>query len=249
MLVSGQGIIRAGLRKLLEHLPWMMVVHEAESCAAALAAGEQPDVILFDCDFCGDNCPASFPYTSDCAKSPGCADTCFDALHKLLAATGGARALILTAARKPALYHQFISIGAMGLVFKEEPAEVLYKAIEKVHAGEFWLNRLAVANMLSDMCPPARPRDEDDPEAAKVATLTGREREVILLVGEGLKNKQMAERLFISKETVHHHLTTIYDKLGVSSRLELIIYAYRHGLAKLPAPSGPPACPGQRPSL
>jgi len=72
-------------------------------------------------------------------------------------------------------------------------------------------------------------------EAAKIATLTACERQVITLVGEGLRNKQIAQRLFISETTVRHHLTLIFRKLGVAERLELIMYAYRHGLAKIPA--------------
>lgn len=73
---------------------------------------------------------------------------------------------------------------------------------------------------------------ELDPEAAKIASLTEREREVISLISEGLKNKQIAERLFISGTTVSHHLTSIFSKLEVSDRLGLIIYSYRHRLVK-----------------
>src|ERR1051326_7778358 len=73
-----------------------------------------------------------------------------------------------------------------------------------------------------------------DPEITKIESLTDREREVIALVGEGLKNKQVGERLFISETTVTHHLSSVFSKLDVSDRLELIIYAFRHGLAKMP---------------
>jgi DNA-binding NarL/FixJ family response regulator len=73
-----------------------------------------------------------------------------------------------------------------------------------------------------------------DPELSKIESLTDREREVIALIGEGLKNKQVGERLFISETTVTHHLSSVFSKLEVSDRLELIIYAFRHGLAKLP---------------
>ena len=73
-----------------------------------------------------------------------------------------------------------------------------------------------------------------DPEAAKIETLTAREREVSGLVGEGLKNKAVAERLSISETTVRHHLTSVFAKLDVSDRLGLVIYAYKHGLATLP---------------
>jgi len=73
-----------------------------------------------------------------------------------------------------------------------------------------------------------------DPEISKIESLTDREREVIALIGEGLKNKQVGERLFISETTVTHHLSSVFSKLEVSDRLELIIYAFRHGLAKMP---------------
>ena len=76
--------------------------------------------------------------------------------------------------------------------------------------------------------------EAEEAEKAKIATLTEREREVIEQVCRGLKNKQIAERLFISDTTVRHHLTSIFSKLDVSDRLELVIYAYRHGLDKPP---------------
>jgi DNA-binding NarL/FixJ family response regulator len=71
-------------------------------------------------------------------------------------------------------------------------------------------------------------------EEAKIATLTTGERQVITLVGEGLRNPQIAQRLGICKTTVRHHLSAILTKLGVTGRLELILYAYRHGLAQIP---------------
>jgi len=69
------------------------------------------------------------------------------------------------------------------------------------------------------------------PEAAKIATLTKREHEVVSLLSEGLQNKQIAIRLSISETTVRHHLTSIFNKLKVANRLALVIYAYRQGLA------------------
>jgi DNA-binding NarL/FixJ family response regulator len=66
----------------------------------------------------------------------------------------------------------------------------------------------------------------------KIATLSGREREVVALVAEGLRNRQIANRLLISESTVRHHLTSIFSKLEVQDRLELTVYAFRHGLAE-----------------
>ena len=122
-------------------------------------------------------------------------------------------------------------LGAVGVVLKEKAPEVLIKAIEKVHEGEIWLDRAMVANVFSAA---SRFRDtrKNDPGGSQDRTLTEREREVIALVGEGLRNKQIADRLFISEGTVRNHLTTIFSKLEVSDRFELLIYSYRHSLAK-----------------
>ena len=118
----------------------------------------------------------------------------------------------------------------MGIVLKEHAAEQLLKAIKKVHEGEVWIERSMVGSMIQELSRPAMV----DPEVVKIESLTEREREVIALVGEGLKNKQVGERLFISETTVTHHLSSVFSKLEVSDRLELIIYAFRHGLAKMP---------------
>jgi len=69
---------------------------------------------------------------------------------------------------------------------------------------------------------------------AKIATLTARERQVIALVGEGLRTRQIAQRLALSESTVRRDLASIFRKLGVAERLDLILYAYRHGLARIP---------------
>jgi two-component system, NarL family, nitrate/nitrite response regulator NarL len=72
-------------------------------------------------------------------------------------------------------------------------------------------------------------------EGANIATLTPRERQVIALVGEGLRNKQIAQRLSLSETTVRRHLAAIFRKLEVAERLDLTLYAYRHGLAEIPS--------------
>jgi DNA-binding NarL/FixJ family response regulator len=77
-------------------------------------------------------------------------------------------------------------------------------------------------------------RAKTSSEAVKIARLTKREREIIILVSEGLKNKEIAARLCISAATVRHHLSSIFAKLDVPNRLKLMVYAYRHELADLP---------------
>jgi DNA-binding NarL/FixJ family response regulator len=204
--------MRLGLRLLIENRG-LKVVGEASGRADALeiAEREQPDIILLD---------LTLPGTDG-----------IDLIPELLAVAKGSRILVLTGVLEPEVHKRAMHLGAMGVVLKEKAPEVLIKAIQKVHEGEIWLDRAMVANVF---CATSRFRDvrKHDPEAVKIATLTGREREVIALVGEGLRNKQIADRLFISEGTVRNHLTTIFSKLEVSDRFELLIYSFRHSLAK-----------------
>ena len=141
--------------------------------------------------------------------------------------------LVLTALRDPEARRRAVRLGAVGLLLKEKAPEVLLRAIEKVHIGEAWIDRSMVANVLAQLT--SRNGSQFDSDKRKIATLTAREREVALLVTQGFKNRQIAQRLFISETTVRHHLTAVFAKLDVTDRLELVIYTYRHGLAKTPS--------------
>ncbi len=213
LIIDDHTVVRTGLRMLIESHPGLMVAGEAKNRrdALAVAAQEHPDIILLDLNLSG--------------------ESGLDIISELLTTAEGARILVLTGVRDLEAHQQAVRLGAMGVVLKDQPAEVLLKAIKKVHAGEVWIDRVMMASLLSDLSRGwATPTA--DPEAAKLATLTEREREVIHLVSEGLKNKRIAERLFISETTIRHHLTSIFSKLGVADRLELVIYAYRYSLAK-----------------
>jgi two-component system, NarL family, nitrate/nitrite response regulator NarL len=216
LIVDDHGIMRAGLRMLLESHPGFAVVGEASTCAdaLALATGTQPDVIVLDLDLGGENAVESIP--------------------TLLRIVPETRILVLTGVRDPEVHRQAIRHGALGLVFKEKAVETLLQAITKVRAGEVWLEPTMIARVLGDLTRP-QPAPQASSEAIKIARLTEREREVITLVGEGLRNRHIAERLYISEATVRHHLTAIFAKLDVSDRFELAIYAYQHSLAKPPA--------------
>ena len=216
LIVDDHVIVRAGLRMLIENHEGLTVVGEAGTGTDALAitAREQPDIILLDLDIGG--------------------ESGLDFLRDLLAAAPEARVLVLTGVRDPESHRRAVHLGAMGLVFKDKAAEVLIKAVEKVHAGEVWLDRSLTASVLSEMSQVEKTR-EADPEADKIRSLTSREREIVGLVCEGLKNKQIGERLFISEATVRNHLTSILSKLELSDRFELALYSYRQHLAKPPS--------------
>jgi DNA-binding NarL/FixJ family response regulator len=118
--------------------------------------------------------------------------------------------------------------GARGLVLKDEPIAVLIKAIRRVERGELWFERQLLASVII-----RRTRSRDHPRQG-ASSLTEREREVVVLIGEGLRNEQIAARMGVAEKTVRNQLSSIFDKLGVNDRLGLVIYAYRHGLAPLP---------------
>jgi DNA-binding NarL/FixJ family response regulator len=231
LLVGSLVIVRMGLHKLIDGWPGLKVVGEAANCAEAINTGERIDVFLFDCDFCTIECFKSPAATNTRNSTLPCEDDCLSSLRQLLAAVKGARVILLTNGYNPVLYHHALRLGVMGLVLKTESEEVLLKAIKKVYAGELWLNQMLVMSIL-DQVPTTARAIEIDSDAAKIATLTAREVEVVGLIREGLKNKQIAERLFISETTVHHHLTTIYDKLGIAGRLKLLLFAHQHRLAE-----------------
>jgi len=214
LIVDDHLVVRAGLHMLIENHPGMTVVSMASNRAEAmeLAARDTPNLILLDLDLRG--------------------ESALTFLAQLRETTPNARILVLTGLRDTDAHRQAVQLGAMGVVLKEHAPDVLIKAIEKVHAGEIWLDRPTMGRMLREMS--ARDEKEADPELTKIESLTQREREVVTLIAEGLKNRQIGERLFISETTVTHHLSSIYSKLGVSDRLELVIYAFTHKIAAKP---------------
>ncbi len=214
-VIEEQELYRQGLCLLLSRQPDLNVVGDAALWpdALSLVQREQPDVVLL-------------------AISPAnCSD--IDRLPQLFVASEETKVLVLSESGDQELPRRAIRLGAAGVLFKNKTAEMLLKAIECINAGEAWLDRTTTASLLRELSPANR-AVKRDPEEMKIASLSQREREVIKLVGLGLKNKQIAESLFISDITVHHHLTSIYSKLEVADRLELLIYAYRNGLAEIP---------------
>jgi DNA-binding NarL/FixJ family response regulator len=214
LLVDDHELFLSGLRSLIENEPGLSVVGQAVNRMAALdAARQQPDIILLDLDLGS--------------------EVSVDFLPDLLQIAMSSRVVVVTGVADPELHLRAIRLGAMGIVPKIEATSMLFKAIRKVHSGEVWLNRSTLATVMTEFVHVSSKR-KTDPESAKIASLTERELEVIGLLGEGRRNKQIAERLFISEKTVRHYLTSIFDKLEVSDRLELMIYSYKHGLAKIP---------------
>jgi len=214
LLVCSERVIRAALHALIDGQFGTKVIGEVEHLDAALASilSEQPDVTLLDPDH----------YDGD------------DVTGLLQAVMTKTRIILLTSSPNSTSIAEALQNGAVGLVLKQQAPELLIKAITKVHAGELWLDRSATARLLAELSRPipAAPRD---PNAERIALLTRREHQVISLVGEGLRNSEVANRLCISEVTVRNHLTAIFRKLELTNRFQLVIYAFQHGLATLPS--------------
>jgi DNA-binding NarL/FixJ family response regulator len=211
MLVEPHEVVREGLRLLIQSEPGLKVVGEAGNSKEAflVAAREQPDVILLALDL---------------GTESG-----IEIISQLLATAERARVLVLTGLRDPEVHRQAILHGAVGVVQKTKGSQVLLRAIQKIHAGEIWYDR----SKLCSACSRWPEANGTDAAVVNGPTLTQRETEIVALVSKGLTNKQIGDDLFISHVTVRHHLTAIFGKASVSSRLQLIIYAYNHGLAKV----------------
>jgi len=192
--------------------PAMEVVGMASNRAEAMTAvvNSKPDLVLMDMDL-GDSISLDF-------------------LPELLEKTS-AKVLMLTGVQAPDLHDSAIVKGARGVLLKGESAKTILKAIEKVHAGEIWASNTMLTRVLNQMNNRKKPIDL---EAEKIADLTQREREIItaLLTFEGSTNEEIARQLFVSTSTLKNHLTTIYSKLGVKNRVQLMKYALTHKLDK-----------------
>ena len=211
VIIESQTLMRAGLRMIVERSPEIKVVGEAGDAQAGLdiVSGQKPDIILFKLD------PA---------RSIG-----LDMISKMGNVSNGSRIILLAYPEETKVAITAIGEGILGIVWWTQTPEVLIKAIQKVHAGEIWIERSLIANLLSGMANNHRLIPQD-PHAESIAQLSLRERQVIKEIGQGLKNDQIAKKLCLSATTVRHHLTSIYGKLGVSDRLELLVFAHRNGL-------------------
>lgn len=213
LIVDDHALLRQGLRMLIENHPDLQVIGEAAHCREALeaAARLQPDLVLLDLDLG--------------------ADSDLDIIPQLIALRDGLRVLILTGVRDTELQRRAIRLGAVGVVLKEQAEDVLIKAIRKVHAGELWIDHGMTAVLMQEFRGPHEHAPADS-QAARIVSLSPREREVVSLVGQGLSACKIAEHLHISEKTVRNHLASIYAKLEVADRLELALYAVKNGLTE-----------------
>jgi DNA-binding NarL/FixJ family response regulator len=202
-LADDHPIFRDGLRKLLALEEDFEVVAEARDGKEVLDILQklEPDVLLLD------------------LKMPGLDGLA--TLQRLQAQKAKTRVIVLTASEDEGEYVQAMKFGTSGIVLKQTATELLIKSIRKVYGGEIWLDARTTAAVMRQFASPGDTAAKD----RERSPLSQREREIVVLVAQGFKNKEIAERMFISEQTVKNHLHNIFDKLGVSDRLELALYA------------------------
>jgi DNA-binding NarL/FixJ family response regulator len=215
LLVDDHPSLLWGLEKVIESAaPAMHVVAKARSCAEAMEAAQatQPDIVLLDLDLGTE---------SGMTLIPG------------LKALERCRVVVLTGARDADAKRQAVLAGASGFVHKSASADVIIDAITHVHAGLLWLDSDDVAGMLLAMS--SKDVAKGERSRRSLDELTYAERKVVGAVAQqpSSPNKIIADGLHISSHTLRNHLASIYAKLGVRCRLDLVFYARDHGLDRL----------------
>ncbi|NML15291.1 response regulator [Azohydromonas caseinilytica] len=230
LLTDDHALVLWGLRQLIDSAqPRMQVVGTATSTRELMAhpALSETDLVLLDLGL-----PDGNPM--ECIRQ---------LTNKKL------KVLVLTGNLNVAQHMEAVKQGARGVVLKSHSTELLLRAVERVHAGEVWVDRALMAQLLGQISgapapasAPAAPTPQSE-QAQRIASLTPKERQVVQAVVQhrGAKSLIVAETLSMSEHTLRNHLTVIYSKLNVHGRLELYAYALEHGLAQPPASNTAPA--------
>ena len=206
LLADDHPIFRDGLKKLLSLEEDMSVVGEAATAGecVSLLGKLKPDVLLLDLKF-PDRDGLTILEETNLESLP-------------------TKAIVLTASDDERDVVRAMRLGARGVVLKQAATDLLIKSIRKVQQGEIWVDRKMTAEVMKALAQSAEAVRREKP------LLSDREREIVQLVASGLRNREIGEKLFISEQTVKNHLHNIFEKLGVSDRLELALYAIHHRL-------------------
>jgi len=213
VLADDHPIVRDGLKKLLVLEEDIAVVGEASDGREVLRVVQEtkPDVLVLD---------LRMPNMDGLA-----------ALQALQQMEHRPKVIVLTASEDKNEFVQAMKLGCSGIVLKQTAPELIVKSIRKVNAGEIWLDSHTTAAVMRQFAAPSEVIGSHPATRNRERSpLSQREREIVSLVAQGYKNREMAEKMFISEQTVKNHLHNIFDKLGVSDRLELALYAIHKGL-------------------
>lgn len=203
-------VVRFGVRNMLMMDPEFEVVSEAEDGDVAITQvlEHEPDILLLDVQM---------------PRLPG-----LEAMRSIMSKSPRVKIILLTSTISTQQVIEALQIGARGIILKDSVAGDLGEAIRAVASGDYWIGGERVVNLvaaLHDLMQKAAAGPE-----RKTFGLTPRELEVVGAIVEGCSNKDIAKQYTISEETVKRHLSNIFDKTGVSTRLELALFAISHKL-------------------
>ena len=213
LIADDHPVFRQGLASIFRNRREFKIIGEAADGRQALELirDRHPDVLLLDLVM-----PAL---------------TGLETLRELSNSSSPVRVIVLTAAIAKEQIVQALQLGARGVLIKDSPTKIILESIRAVTDGRFWVGEQQVPNLvdaLQSYLPPA----SDEVQADKQFGLTPREMDIVAAIVSGYMNREIAERLSITEQTVKHHLRNIFDKTGVSNRLELALFAIHHELVR-----------------
>jgi DNA-binding NarL/FixJ family response regulator len=209
VIADDHPIFRDGLRRLLEADAHFEVVGEAGNGDEAVAqvAKLRPDILLLD---------LAMPQASG-----------LKALQDLSELGFPVRPVLLTAGIDPDETITALQLGARGVILKESATQLLYRCLQAVMAGEYWVGHDRVHDIVQHL---RAATSKADSPATPAQMLTRREMQIVSAIIEGASNKDIGRQFNLSEQTIKNHLSHIFDKVGVSNRLELALYAVHHKL-------------------
>jgi DNA-binding NarL/FixJ family response regulator len=213
LLAESQPVILEGLRSALSRSADIQIAGEATDGLSTIAKAAElaPDVILMDVPLAEAGTLAVVSNLRLCAPK--------------------SKVIWFASSERSDDFADAMRLGCSGVICKDSPVELIVKGIRRVHAGEIWLDSMTTAAIIRRLAFPelvavARAR----PNADERGGLSGRERQITVLITRGLKNKEIARRMFITEQTVKNHIHNVFEKLGVGDRLELALYAVHHNM-------------------
>jgi two-component system, NarL family, nitrate/nitrite response regulator NarL len=214
LIADGHPIVLEGLRSVLAAYATVQIVGETSDGMEAIdkAVHLDPDIVLMD---------LKLPRVDG-----------LTVIRSIQTRAPRSKILLFASADSKDEFVEAMKLGCAGVLMKESPTSLIEKSLEKVQAGEIWLDSGTTAAVIRQFASPgdfpsSHPNGKTSRERAQ---LSQREREIIVLIAQGYKNKEIAEKMFITEQTVKNHLHNVFDKLGVSDRLELALYAIHNSL-------------------
>jgi DNA-binding NarL/FixJ family response regulator len=215
LLVNDHPILYDGLRALLERQADLEVIGQARNGdeAVRVVAAEKPDILLLD------------------GQDPECSNP--GLVRRIREANASSRPIVISVPIGKEWIVRLLQSGVCGVILKDSPSELLFKCLRRVHAGEIWVGRETMADVVHALAS----LDNANSAPPRHFRLTKRERTVVMMIVEGDTNKGIAKRLSVGEDTVKHHLTSIFDKTGTSNRLELALLALHHRIVEGASPA------------